>query len=130
MQIKWGVTRLVFITKKWAFKIPQLKFGWEFFLRGLLANMQEVEFNKMHDKRMCPIKFYLPGGFLVVMPYCPPITKKDFNKNILDKFYPNNKEDYHPNNICEHRYFNVPVEYKQDSFGYYNNNIVAIDYGS
>ena len=74
-----GTTRAVFLTKKYAIKVPQFKYGWELFLRGLLANMQEVEFNTMKDERLCPIKFHIRGGWLIVMPRCTPISIQTFS---------------------------------------------------
>ena len=92
--------------------------------------MQEVMFSKMKDDRLCPIKFYIPGGWLIVMPRCNIIIDEDFQNLDVNLFWPNDKEDYHPDNTCEENEFNAPVENKQDSFGYYNGKIVAIDYGS
>ena len=130
MKICNGTTRLVILIGKYAGKIPQIKYGWELFLRGLLANMQEIEFAALKDCRMCPIKYYISGGWLIIMPRCLPITEEEFLILSYDKFWPNSNEDYHPNNVCEKVSFNVPVENKQDSFGYYNGEIVAVDYGS
>jgi hypothetical protein len=124
-----GATRVVLLTKKYAIKFPRF-YGWEHFLRGLLANMQEVEFNTMKDERLCPVKFYIPGGWLLVMPRCTPITEQTFLNLDIARFWPNESEDYHPDNECDPRGFNAPVENKQDSFGWYNGEIVAIDYGS
>jgi hypothetical protein len=125
-----GVTREVFLTKKYAIKIPKVKYKWRHFLLGLLANMQEVEFSKMNDERICPIKFYIPGGWLLIMPRCEPISEKEFSELDLSIFWPDTSEDYHPDNTCERVKYNVPVENKSDSFGYLNGKIVAIDYGS
>ncbi|MFW6130532.1 MAG: hypothetical protein ACOC56_05045 [Atribacterota bacterium] len=130
MEIKHGCTRFVFLTKKYAIKIPQFKYGWKHFLLGLLANLQEVSFSKINDERLCPIKFYIPGGWLLIMPKCELISREVFFDLDISRFWPNNKEDYHPNNTCERVEYNVPVENKQDSFGYLNGKIVAIDYGS
>lgn len=130
MTTKHGCTRFVFLTKNYAIKIPQFNYEWKHFLLGLLANMQEVSFSKIKDDRLCPIKFYIPGGWLLIMPKCEPISSEIFIDLDITRFWPNNKEDYHPNNTCERAEYNVPVEYKQDSFGFLNGKIVAIDYGS
>ena len=130
MTFKKGRTRFVIIIYHWAIKVPQFRYKWSNFLEGLLCNIQEVKFSKMKDDRMCPIKFYIPGGWLVVMPRCESITDLDYSNIDINKFWPAANEDYHPDNMCDKIKFNVPVEQKQDSFGYYNDNIVAIDYGS
>jgi len=113
MKICNGTTRLVILIGKWAIKIPQIKYSWKLFLNGLLANMQEVEFSTLKDDRVCPILFYVSGGWVVVMPKCDIISEEDFLNLDIDKFHPT-----------------IPVENKRNSFGYYNGNIVAIDYGS
>jgi len=130
IEYKHGCTRFVVLTKKYAIKIPQFKYEWKHFLLGLLANMQEVAFNTMKDERLCPVIFHLWGGWLVVMPRCAPISEECFFDIDVTRFWPNKDEDYHPDNTCERANYNVPVENKQDSFGYYNGKIVAIDYGS
>ena len=128
--LKHGCTRFVFLTKNYAIKVPQFKYEWRHFLLGLLANMQEVTFSKIKDDRLCPIWFYIPGGWLLIMPRCAPITEDVFFDLDVTKFWPNESEDYHPKNECERANYNVPVENKQDSFGWLNGKIVAIDYGS
>ena len=110
MEFKQGSTRFVILTKQYAIKIPQFK--WRNFLLGLLANMQEVQFSKLNDTRLCPVKFYIPGGWLIVMPRCEIISDEMFFNLDLKNFYL------------------IPVENKKDSFGYYNGKVVAIDYGS
>ena len=89
--------------------------GWAAGLRGLLANMQEVYFFPLSDKA-CPILFYIPGGWLVIMPRCKSLSNDDWKK-LQDEGI----SDYSPP---------IPVEFKRDSFGVLNNKIVAIDYGS
>lgn len=126
--VKLGRTRIVFLTRRYAIKIPQLK-KYNKFLLGLLSNMQEVKKGKSKDDRLCPIIFSIPLGLLLIMPRCKIISEDDFEILDLSNFWPNELEDYHPNNICERAYLNAPVENKADSFGIYNNKIVAIDYG-
>jgi hypothetical protein len=47
-------------------------------LYGLLAKMQERAFSKTGWPELCPVKFYIPGGFLVVMPYARPLTFEEW----------------------------------------------------
>lgn len=127
--IKGGCTRTVFLIGKYAIKIPRLNYGWQLFLKGLLCNMQEVHFNTMKDDRMAPIYFSIPGGWLVVMARCKPLTDWQF-KNEIDLDYFWNQEFDHSDFQSDPNSFKIPVEYKQDSFGWYRGKIVAIDYGS
>lgn len=115
MEIKQGSSRTVILTKKYAFKLPYIG-RWKCFLRGLIANMQEVDFNTLEDERLAKVVFHLPAGFLVVMKRAEPL--KDFNKTFLIGFCTKRKE------------LELPVELKKDSFGYINGVLKAIDYGS
>jgi hypothetical protein len=130
MKILYGCTRFVILTKNYVIKIPQFKYEWRHFLLGLLANMQEVAFSKIEDDRFCPVFFSLPGGCMVIMPRCKEISREEFYDLDVIRFWPDKSEDYHPDNMCKRVNFNVPVENREDSFGWYNNKIVAIDYGS
>ena len=69
----------------------------------------------MKNELICPVIFYFPFGFLSVMPRCNPITEKEYSQ--LDFTL----------------YDNIPCEKsagKSDSYGWLNNKIVALDYGS
>lgn len=57
----------------------------------------------------------LPGGWLIAMPRCQPLTDNQWEILQSQGVY-----DYLP----------IPVEFKRDSFGVLNGKIVAIDYGS
>ena len=115
--LRTGSTRWVLLIGKLAFKIPSLH-SWKNFLFGLLANMQEVEFNKCKEMKhkLCPIKFYLPLGILVVMPRVRILKKDELPKKALKKF-------------CFDDNFKIPSELKHDSFGYFKGKLVAVDYG-
>jgi hypothetical protein len=112
-----GSTRWVLLIGLFAFKIPSLH-SWKNFLYGLLANMQEVEFSKCRDMKdkLCPVKFYLPLGFLVVMPRVKILAKNELSKEALEKF-------------CTEDNFIIPAELKHSSFGYFKDKLVAVDYG-
>ncbi len=111
-----GFSRTVILTKKYAFKFPNF-FFWKGFLHGLLGNMQEITWNAVnYDERLCPIKFYIPGGWLVVMPRVKQLTREEFINFDCEAFI----------GVAEKH---IPVEAKEDSFGWLNNKIVAIDYG-
>jgi hypothetical protein len=73
---KRGITREVFLVGRWAFKVPSFR-SWSLFLTGLLCNLQERTFSRLGDPRLCPVRFSLPGGWLVVMPRCEPVSTAD-----------------------------------------------------
>jgi len=111
-----GATRWVWLTRRWALKFPSFS-SFRNFLHGLLANDQEVMFSRAGWPELCPICFHLPLGLLVVMPRTRPLSDHEFAVFNYRSF--TRKPDYQ-----------VPVERKPDSFGWYQGRIVAIDYGS
>lgn len=116
MQHKYGSTRHVFLIKRYVIKFPQT-WSWKHFLLGLLANLGEVVFYKAFksDKRFCPIIWWLPGGFLLVMKRAEPLSREEFYQLDYKEFI---KLDGGK----------IPVENKLSSFGKMDGDIVAIDY--
>lgn len=111
--IRWGVTRAVFLVGPYALKVPNWgRYG--LFLDGMLANIQEKKWSGFSDK-LCPIIFCIPGGWLNVMPRCKP-----FKGSIPKKWF---KRFTHTNGGI------LPVEHKDNSFGFLNDRLVALDYG-
>jgi hypothetical protein len=115
--IRSGATRYVLLTRRYAFKIPSLR-NWRCFLWGLLANMQERAFGTLGLKELCPVLFYLPGGFLVVMPKAEVMDEDAFADFDYEGFI---------NSVAD---MVLPVEEKASSFGMLDGRVVAIDYGS
>lgn len=118
---KNGCTRFVVLIRRYAIKVPQFRYNWTHFLQGLLANIQEVRFSSVEDDRICPVKFHIPGGWMIIMPRCEPLSPEDFSNLDFSRFHPNSREE---------DVYNIPVEIKESSFGYYKGKIVAVDYGS
>lgn len=118
MKIIKGSTRWVLVINKFVFKIPSF-YSWRNFLNGLLCNMQEIQFSKCIDmnNKLCPVLFYLPGGFLVIMPKVRVLQQNELPKYLLEQF-------------CTENQMHLPVEIKYDSFGFLNSKLVAIDYGT
>lgn len=120
---KRGATRFVILTQRWAFKIPRFwgcnphgRFTMVNFLHGLLANMQERQFAAMGWPELCPVRFSIPGGWLVVMPRIETLTEEL------------SEEEYA--RFVEQLEYRIPAENKADSFGWYRGRLVAVDYGS
>lgn len=109
--LKYGTTRTVLLIGNFAFKFPSCV-EWRLFLQGLLANMQEKKFSGFHPD-LCPVKFSIPGGFLIVMPRCKPLSRDEYEDNLIE--------------LSD---FGIPVEPKLDSVGWLNGKIVAVDYGN
>jgi hypothetical protein len=83
----------------------------------MLANMQEKCFSDAGWPELCPVKFSLPLGLMVVMPRVRVMTTEEFARWDVTKFV--ETEDYH-----------VPAEKKYNSFGWLDGRVVAIDYGN
>jgi hypothetical protein len=59
-----GITRHVLLVRSVVVKLPRINYGWEKFLQGLLANIQENKThhysNGIHDM-LCPVLFSFAG---------------------------------------------------------------------
>jgi len=116
-----GATRCVLLTRRYAVKVPRLV-SWRLFLHGLLSNMQEREFSRTGWPELCPVLFSLPGGWLVVMPRCEPLTDDEWSIMYIQ----GRRQEW-----ADRGDYMVPVEMKRDSFGRHpEHGIVAVDYGS
>lgn len=111
----YGCTRMVLLTRHWAFKLPTIWYGWRPFLYGLLANDMECKFDVLKHKRLCPVTFSLPLGLLVVMPRVDVLVGDDLPADLL--------VDYGTDSVL------CAVEKKADSWGWLGGRLVAVDYG-
>lgn len=114
--MKQGATRNVFLTKRYAIKLPRWS-EWRLFLQGLLANMQERVFWTTEWPELCPVVWSLSGGWIVVMARAKELTRNEWNEFDAEQW--RDREEY-----------TIPVENKRDSFGWFQGRIVAIDYGT
>ena len=118
---RMGVTRIVLLTKNYAFKIPNFSYGWRMWLQGRLANGQESRISKEYcavKDKICPVLFSLPMGYLVIMPRVKVMSEQEFsNFNYNDWI-----------NLEDGIKFEC-IEKKAENFGYLDNKVVAIDYG-
>ena len=115
MEIHKGVTRIVFIFENIVIKIPNFTHSWYHFIKGLLCNMNEHKTWTSHSRKdlLCPVRWIFPGGWLIIMVKCDPVSCEDYhNMDFSDFIYAELHEDMTPYN-----------------FGKLNGNIVKIDYG-
>jgi hypothetical protein len=105
-----GRNRFVLLTRSRAYKFPSLR-CWRDFLFGLLNNQREAELGRSGSHAHCPVLWYIPGGWLVVMPRVRVMSELEF---------------------AAHKYA-LPalagVECKPDSWGWLDGVPVAVDYG-
>lgn len=116
-RIAYGCTRRVFLIGNFAIKIPNFFDEWRLGLLGLLSNMQEAQFSKTGWPELCPVRFSIPGGFLVVMDRARELTEDEFLELDLKTWVDRGE-------------YMIPAEIKTNSFGYLNGKLVAIDYGN
>ena len=111
-----GCNRIVFLTKRYAFKVPNCRNFFQF-CWGLIDNMHERRVWKAGHAGICPLVFSIPGGFLNVMPRARVMTEEEFAS--FDSVAFRNRGDYW-----------LTAEDKASSFGWLNGEIVALDYGN
>lgn len=121
MKRAFGTHRTVYLIGRWAIKVPA-GVEWRLFLLGLLANMQEARFSAMGRPELCPVLFAFPGGLFNVMRRADPVD--------IDKFF-----ELYPSEALFWEFrdqgdYLIPVEYKPDSVGMLDGQMVAVDYGS
>lgn len=122
MELKFGTTRIVLLAGKFAFKFPNFR-EWRLFLYGLLGNMQEKTFSVYPE--VCPVKFYIPGGFLNIAARAMEFTEEDYYKYIHEEY----KIDGNSDVVFVNEDYTLRVEDKASSFGWLNGKIAIIDFG-
>ena len=112
----YGLTRMVFIVGPYAIKIPSFYGGggWWYFLKGLLANMQEYEWSTLYnnEKKLCPVLWACPGGWLSIMQRVDRVCNDD--------------DEIKMSFMSNYPYFK---DFKSENFGILDGRLVAIDYG-
>lgn len=122
--IRKGTTRWVYLIGNYAIKFPSL-YSWVSFLQGLLGNICEHNRYKWSCKnlvypqeKLCPVLFKFPLGLFIIMKRAEILNESDFIKFDYNDF------------VKVNEFYSIPIEGKQDSFGWLNGKIVAVDYGN
>lgn len=119
--MKRGITRWVFLTEKYAIKIPVLS-SWKQFLLGLLANMQEKYWWKnMPHKNLARVCYCDRFGFLLIMEradYAMCNNPNEQAQKEISKFFQECTE------------IGLPVDPKPSNIGIFDGQYKLIDYGS
>ena len=121
-----GRTRVVFLTNRFAFKVPNF-FNWKMFLLGLQQSMFERE-NTMASQFLMPLLFSLPGGWLNVMPRAKDVFTEDQHPDLLNYFkavYVSAKS----NELEGVTTLDIIEVAEPANFGWYKGHVVCIDYG-
>lgn len=117
IEYRKGATRQVFLTKKYAIKIPSF-YNWQSFLNGILCNISEIEFSTLKDLYFCPVVWKSWLGLVVVMPRCREPNQKFFRMELEHTRSKLNFEEF---------YFS---DCKINNYGYLGHRLVKIDYGN
>ena len=116
--ISTGITRNVFLIGKYAIKTPAMfrgYGGWKYFLKGMVANLDENTWYKLSSKTektlLCPIIGCYLCGFILIMKRGEPLSEEDYKPQLFEILF----KDY-------------PLDIKIDNFGLLNGIVVLIDY--
>ena len=122
LKFKHGLTRLVIVLNNFVIKVPSFKYGWYYFLEGIMSNIQENDIYNTAVYRgiYADVIWCDPFGFILIMEKCSEIN---VNENLLLKHL---KTKY----IKDDRIKNIISDFKLSNFGIdKNGQIVKIDYG-
>lgn len=121
LKIRKGVTRVVILIGKFAIKFPRGyhssrtkdPLSWKWFLRGLLANIDEKFWwdCTLQKDKLCKIRIAGPLGLFLIMDRAEPLLETEYDKEFFEK---------------EFKY--LPLDNKICNFGKINDRIVLVDY--
>lgn len=110
--IRYGTTRIVLLTPRWAIKLPLVSsrgHGWLWSLaHGVIANLSELRLS--HEPGVCPVVWSL-HGLIQVYPRCRPVSL-DTGPIAFDM-------------LASER---VPVDPRPHNVGVLNGRVVWLDY--
>lgn len=120
--IRSGTSRSVIIFEKYVIKFPILRYGWKYFIQGILANINEGEcyYNNRPEytdtnvqSYLCDIIWYSKSGLVLIMKKASVLSESkyiEFEK-VIDE-------------IESH----FPGDRKAENYGIIENRIVKLDY--
>lgn len=113
--VRHGITRTVYVTRRYAIKVPSLRGGssgsWvESFCWGILANRSERQWHTYEgwSGQIAPVLWSALGGLVQVYPRCDPLP--DGARGPLPRLDP------------------CPGDVKPDNFGVLAGRVVRLDY--
>lgn len=117
-----GATRRVFVFKTFVIKVPNTQ-EYKLFLHGILANLQEKVFSRINRPDLAKVKFCGKLGLFLIMERAE--TLDVINLDWL-KFKEDLEEQYKNDEMKEF----MLSDAKPCNWGYIDNKLVKIDYGS
>jgi hypothetical protein len=125
MVVKRGATRIVFVFKKVVLKVPNTQ-GYELFLNGILANLQEKKFSRGCDRDdLAKVKSCDPLGLFLVMEKADTFDLYELQNMDFERFSDYLEETYKDDDMKEF----MLSDPKPSNWGYINGKLVKIDYG-
>ena len=116
LQFKGGAARHVLLFGCWAIKIPRTD-SVRAFLSGMLCNLQERELGRSGRQDLCPVVASAPLGLCVVMPRCAAVRPGTLREEDFRRLVEPTPGAF------------LPVEWKEDSWGWLDGRLVAVDHG-
>ena len=121
--IKSGGTRWVILTRRYAIKLP-IPTTWKRFVQGMLSNLTEGQWKDYRNKFLCPIVYSNRFGLIVVMKRAKPVRHEGLFWVEIERLYKDAMNEPSP---LDRDFFEYDAFPK--NFGYFNGNLVKIDYG-
>jgi hypothetical protein len=122
-----GISRTVFVFRKFVVKVPKLRYGWYYFIVGLCSNIEEYRtWVATKSPLLCPIRWMSWGGWFLVM------ERADVQKHIDEiRNLPGPTPD--PESDLRSRYkvwadAGFGGDDKCDNYGYLGDRLVKVDY--
>lgn len=118
---KKGATRIVFLTKKYAIKIPSF-YSWKMFLHGLIANLNERAFKEYSctpGSGLCPTVYASETGLISIQKRCLPVQHRGMFWVELAHLA--------CSTVLHEDFFYSDA--KPENFGYIDGKLVKLDYG-
>lgn len=127
-----GVTRKVFVFKRFVIKIPNYHYSWYHFIQGLMGNIDEAnlwKWSSIHNTShlLCPVLWSSWGGWIIIM------KRADVERHEQEVRDEPDCEDYLESNRLRYKKW-IDAGYggddKCDNYGYIENRLVKIDYAT
>lgn len=136
MKTDSGCTRIVFIFKTFVVKIPNFRYSWDHFLKGILGNINESRTWKWNSGKyesgkshlLCPVIWCSWGGWVLIMKRADTESYERWVRSLPP--ISNTEDCVESNKMFYSQWITAGLggDDKADNYGYLNGQIVKIDY--
>ncbi len=129
-----GITRIVFVFKTFVIKIPNFRYSFQHFLKGLIGNINESQTWKYNRHRpeilemICPVLWCSWGGWVLIMKRADVDGYIEWIKSLPP--LPEGTDLIEHNKMFYSKWINAGLggDDKADNYGFLKGNVVKIDY--